>query len=221
MKYWAYHKLIYYWQREVLTFLLSFKSLIIVTFRHFLMSQQKWPSYNCQSYSHQHIHFIEIVTWYMFSVFEFILFYNRNYNSLPKYTSYGLQLAMFYVLTFWQGYASFYEYYMQITLWMYPGEPRNLWEEVLSEGPFLKVSWTIGCGVQGDAVHNVPSLVTVALPSISITNSKNKYIFSQEPSPRHFFVNISWENHMTIFIIIVIVFVRIFDLVWVMNHFKL
>ena len=102
----------------------------------------------------------------------------------------------------------------------YQKEVRIQLEAVLSEDQFLGLYGIIGCGVQAYEVRNGPILEIAELRDFSIPKSQNNYILLEQFVPGNFFIGFSWEKNMSIFIMIILIFIGVFDFVWIMRHFK-
>ena len=56
-------------------------------------------------------------------------------------------------------------------------------------------------------------------PSSGLLNSKvAPFLFEEETIARHLLVGGSWQEHVSIFVIIVLVLLRVLDLIWEMRH---
>ena len=56
-------------------------------------------------------------------------------------------------------------------------------------------------------------------PSSRLLNSKvAPLLFEEESIARHLFVGGSWKEHVSIFVVIVLVLLRVLDLIWEMRH---
>ena len=68
-------------------------------------------------------------------------------------------------------------------------------------------------------VHSASILLTVEHPSISIPAIvKKMYILSEESSSWRFFIDISWQDDMSVLIMVIHIFIGVFYLVGIVWH---
>lgn len=67
-------------------------------------------------------------------------------------------------------------------------------------------------------LSNEPNLSIAALRLLSTPTSYQNYRFSEKSAPGHFFVGVFRQDDMSIFVVIVGVFIRVFDFVGIMRH---